>query len=192
MNTKIKLFFIFLCFSGEFFAQEKRELEKPVNHEKVPQAAKNYVCELLPDAKIRWIYEVSGEMETYEAKAKSNGERYSVEFELSGKLSDVEKLIRNEEIDEATLKRIDSLLSGDFEKFRLSRIQHHYSGNQQEVMKLLKNQKANAEAIIQLYEIEVKGLNREGLQHYQYTFSLQGKLIDKIKIAEPMQDNLFY
>lgn len=192
MKFKLISLFIFFTFSFCAWTQEKLEIEKPVHYKEVPDVAKKYVCELLPEAKIKWIYEISGESENYEAKAKSGGERYSIEFALNGEFSDVEQLIEKKDIESTVLEKIKAQFEREFDKARMSRIQHHFSGSGEEVMKLLKGQEAQLNKINQLYEIEVIGLKDKELQHFQYSFSLKGVFIERLKIVEIPNDNLFY
>ena len=183
---------LFINFQCLLVAQEKIEIEKPIDYKEVPETAKKYVCELFPEARIRWIYEISNSGNSVEAKVKNNKERYSIEFGTKGEFQDVEKRIEKEEINEAALEKISRQFATDFDRYKIKKIQHHYSGEGDEVMKLLKGEGTNSQFIQQLYEIVVYGEKDREQAPYEYTFQLNGDFVERIKNSEMNTDNLLF
>lgn len=85
------LTFLLLLATFYLFAQEKIEVERlfPVNQ--VPNVAKDYVCELFPNSKGKWMMERSNLGDKLEVKLKVNKRRISIEFNREGAFEDVEE-----------------------------------------------------------------------------------------------------
>ncbi len=107
-------------------SQVKVEREHRIKKNQFPDAAHDFIKEKLQDAKkIRFYKETDTTKISYEAKFKKDKLHYSVEFDESGKLEDIEILIKEVDVPEDSWSKITkflkkSLLSIKSEKFNNS------------------------------------------------------------------------
>lgn len=135
------LTFLLLLATFYLFAQEKVEIERPFPVNQVPNVAKDYVCELFPNAKGKWMMERSNLGDKLEVKLKVNKRRISIEFNRKGAFEDVEEQVLVSDLEKAVALKIKSKLSDDFDRYRIKKIQHHYSGDKEEIFFLLQNRR---------------------------------------------------
>lgn len=181
-----------LALSLNSFAQEKLEVEHHIAASKVPEKAKAFVCELFPSARMKWIKETSGNKESFEAKVKFNKKRISVEFSEDGTFEDVEEELDLDELDANLVNAMKKKFVQDFERCKIKKLQRHYSGNKEEIMKLYKNVKVDYSKISEMYELVVYGIKDKKIHSYEYTFSEDGAFVSRIKNAESNTDNLLF
>lgn len=174
------------------FAQIKLEIEKPVPVEYVPESAKAYVCNLFPEAKVKWILERSNSGDNVEAKVKKAGKKYSIEFSQEGVFEDVEVEVEEEELAKPSLNAITNQLKTDFDRYKIVKIQHHYSGDKKEIKHLLNGNEVNLKYVRQLYEIVIYGIKDKVINSFEYTFSINGEFVERLKNAESNSDNLLF
>lgn len=81
---------VLLAVSTTVFAQQKYENEIRISRDSVPTKALAFIDTAPFDKKIRWYKEYFIDGTSIEAKTRYQGKRYSIEFDPSGELEDVE------------------------------------------------------------------------------------------------------
>jgi len=190
MQKLICALLVVLC-SQISFAQKKFEKEERIERDDIPKLALKFVEELKLKSKIKWFKETGLSTTTFEAKTRSKGKKYSIEFNNSGNLEDVEISISKKEIKKDVLNKIESDLKKKLEKFKIQKIQLQYSGSKEAVQsKILKNEH-NKDLIIN-YEIIVSAKVNKKFQKFEYLFSDLGAYIQYKTIVLINTDNLEY
>ncbi|WP_420316367.1 hypothetical protein [Ekhidna sp.] len=176
---------------SESRAQEKKnEKETPIKLKNVPE----YILKCLEpytSNKTQYYRERDGEKKSYEIKFKYLNRKYSVEFDDSLKLEDVEIEISEEKIDENAMKRIKKHLS-TFEKFKFQKIQLQISSNDAPDQEVIKKAITNQIGDIINYEIEI-GIKEKGeWSFFEMTFSQSGEFLFQREIIERSSNNILY
>lgn len=184
------LFFIQLLISNVLLAQ-KYEREYRIKSGEVPSEARQFVEDLDFDRNIRWYMEEGLDQRSVEAKTKYQGYRYSIEFDTTGQLQDIEVEVEWKALPTETLQAICSQLSEDFDKFKIVKIQVQYSGNQ-EVLQQLTTDGFDTNSADVKYELIVKGAEPGEVNWYEYLFSDAGTLEHRTVIVFRNTDNLEY
>lgn len=156
-------------------AQVKYEKEERIPEEEVPSPALDFVDEIEPTRKVDWYREENLEGEAFEVKLKRKGDRFSIKFDLEGKLIDVEKQIQWREIPEDVREEIREELEEDFDRYRIEKIQAHYKSKAKYLITFIQTgQQRKVEKSLQ-YEIVLKG-KRKGKYHlYEAVFDREGE-----------------
>ena len=190
LASLILILFLLTLSPCSMSAQEeaKFELEERVSHLEVPEIAKDSLCLLIPSTtRIRWYKDISHIGQTYEAKFKHEGSRYSVEFDSLGHLADIEVELswKHMQASEKTaLNRSFSSIQG----FKLQRIQAQWTGR---VIDLTRRDGSNGlipKAMA--YEVEFKGEMNERFAYWEGLFTPEGELLDLKEVLLKDVENL--
>ncbi|MFZ5430026.1 MAG: hypothetical protein ACOZDD_07325, partial [Bacteroidota bacterium] len=119
------------------------------------------------------------------------GTRYSIEFDESGNLLDVEFEINEKMVPEEAMMKISGWLDNRFIRYRIMRIQQQWKGPDTEIQALLTG-KGNPEDYPAKYEIKVRGREGKKTNWYEYLFSDNGEMISEIPVVFRNSDNLDY
>lgn len=181
--------FLFLGLSVNLSGQEKVEREYRVKEEKVPSAAISWANDSFDGKKkLKWYYEQSSGKNSYEAKFKWNGHLYSVEFDTSGIIEDIEQMIKTIEIPGRTLDAILDHFDTGYDSYRIYKIQQQFSGPEENLKRYA--QGGGPDALIIRYEIEFKGKTPEGIYLWEGLFDSEGKMLRTRKIIPPPTSNI--
>lgn len=172
-------------------AQQKFERESRIRAEDVPPEALRFIETVDMKTRWKWYFEENLEGNSVEAKAKHKGKRYSVEFDVSGKIQDVEIEIDWQELDELVRKNISDELDSLFTRHKINKIQIQYYAESSILIAILNSETPASRARIQ-YEIVVKGRTTGRPKLYELTFSDKGKLLESAEIIFRNTDNLEY
>jgi len=187
----ILFFFVFaVTFSG--ISQVKFEKELRVKVADVPSEALNFIQEFLPERKVKWFYEEGNFGNSFESKFKHDGLKYSVEFDTTGKIQDIEILIQFDEIEAYISNKIRSTLNQLFENHKIQKIQVQYTGNVYDLLSLNQLSKANTQQLGIAYELVVKGKMDGEVKLLEFNFSQSGDLVQKSELHLQNFDNLEY
>jgi hypothetical protein len=190
MKIYLILLFIWLV-TPALIGQDKYEKEYRIPSEIVPASALEFVSHFTFTKKIKWYQEESLSGQSIEAKSKVGKQKYSIEFDTTGQLQDVELGITFKQIKLLVQDEICSSLSQEFDRFKVIKIQEQFSGNPTAILTHLTKKSDVSDFTVQ-YEIVLEG-KKEGTVHlYEYTFSDQGKMVSKAKIILRNTDNLEY
>lgn len=189
----MRAIFILLLLSATvpLSAQLKYEREYRLALAEVPKKAINFLEALSFQSKIRWYKEESLTATSYEAKFRHDRQKYSIEFDSTGVLEDVEIKIKWLSIREATRQAISKVLDSQFSRHRLVKIQRQWSGDTKTVLQATKSG-VIGEGIVERYETVIKGKSATGLHWYEITFSASGILLTQKRIILRNTDNLEY
>jgi len=118
---------ILLWFTISISAQTKNEKESRIKLDDFPSQAQTVIKSVIDDVKrIRHYKEIDGKHESYESKFKYKKFWFSVEFDNSGNLEDIEVTIREKFIEQTARIEINSYLKNEFIKYDLIKIQEQY------------------------------------------------------------------
>lgn len=191
---KDRIFFLFLpillVISVQANAQTKYEKESRIKPTNVPETALAFVASLNTESKVKWYLDIGFSESTVEAKFKINSQRYSVEFDTSGQLIDVEIEIPLHEIPLDVRNAIASRLNTDCKKYSIKKTQVQYSGDEASVRKTLQ-ESATSESSVR-YELVVKCKKEEGTDLYEYLFDSNGRFLSVAKIVFSNASNIEY
>ena len=188
---KILLPFLFLTLSCCAHAQQKFEKEYRLESEEVPLLARQFVDSLDFDRRVKWYMEISQNGKSVEAKSKRDGKRYSIEFDTTGTLQDVEIEIRFGTIPEKVQETITQNLDAELDRFRITKVQEQLTGTRKNLMTYLK-EGLDKTGLTTRYEAIVRGTKDGERNEFEYTFSLSGKIEKRAKVVFRNTDNLVY
>lgn len=191
MNKICFLILLVFTFSSTSFCQEKMESESRISCNEVPSNAIAFVDSLEQKNKVRWYLEEGIDNTTIEAKFKKNKEKYSVEFDTTGTLQDVEVEINWASLPKLVKDSIQLKLTKVYKKHKINKVQVQYSGNNTSLIKKL-NSSIEHKDIVVKYEIIVRGRTEEGLALYEYLFNDKGEFVSFSKIIFKNSSNLEY
>ncbi|NHE58257.1 hypothetical protein [Cyclobacterium plantarum] len=190
MLLRIACFFSFLI-PLQSLAQEKVEREYRVKAPEVPAEARDWLDDSFEGRKkVKWFMEETSGKRSYEAKFSWKKEAYSVEFDLSGKIEDIEIQKDWEDLEEEVRINLGSYFDGKYNKWRIEKIQLQYTGDPDDLEDLMDEEEQ--EDIQLRYEIEYYAEGEEGKNLWEGLFDDKGKLIGRREIIIPPADNLFF
>ncbi|PQB05812.1 hypothetical protein [Aureitalea marina] len=173
------LILLFLLTSLSSQAQAKMEFEKRIDRSQFPATALQWL-DTHPEIpeQVRYYIEQDGQQTSYEVKFKAENKVFSIEFDTTGKLLDVEVLIRYKTISPEIRSKIAAYLDSGYKRWRTDRVQKQYTlaenGND-----VLERIFLSDPGLIKNLELEVS-VREEGLtKHYELTFGPTGELIGK-------------
>ena len=196
MKTRIlqALFLIlfFCCFST--IAQNKYEREYRIKKSQFPEEAIILISEKLEGAKrLKFYKETDSAKTSFEAKFKKDRLWYSVEFDESGKLEDIEILVKEVDLPSDTYSAILKYLDKSFLKYRIKKIQQQYPTNEgEELNKTIKNAFQNLILPSINYELIIGGKKNQEYFDYEILFDSQGNFIQTRKSLPPNYDHVLY
>jgi len=169
-------------------SQIKVEREHRIKKNQFPDAAHDFIKEKLQDAKrLRFYKETDTTKNRYEAKFKKDKLHYSVEFDESGKLKDIEILIKEVDVPEDSWSKITTFLNQKFTKYKIRKIQQQYPVTSDEPTETtLNNAFQNLLIPSLIYELLVRGKIHEDRADYEILFGAEG---DFIKMRESLPAN---
>lgn len=193
MRKAIKslLIFTLVFFAHSAFAQQKFEKEYRLKTDEVPLRARQFVDSLDFDRRVKWYMEISQLGKTVEAKSKYNHQRYSVEFDTTGRLLDVEIEINFTSLPEEVQETIVQNLDAEFDRFRLRKIQEQLTGTRRNLLTYLK-ERQDKMGLTTRYEMILKGSKNGERNEFEYTFSEQGVIENRATLVFRNTDNLEY
>lgn len=177
-----------LMLTNNLQAQVKYEREYRIKEYNAPPLAQSFIDSVFSESRVRWYAEISNEGKTIEAKLKSNGIRYSIEFDLQGNILDIEFEINAKEIPETVLENIDRNLKEIFDRYRITRIQEQVLASRTGYYLFLKN--GNTDGITINYEITIRGRENRKTRWYEFLFDQKGQFKSKIPVVFRNTDNL--
>ncbi len=180
-----------ICLELHVTAQTKFEQESRVKISEVPKQALNFLKPLPNTANIKWYYEEGLKQNSFEAKFKLSGHKFSVEFGTNGKIQDIEVLIKEENIPLDVLHQIHTAFDEAFERVRIRKIQRQYTGENTALQSLLNGLNNNRQCTIK-YEIVVKAKKDNKVNLFEILFDDQGNVLTIAEILIENANNLEY
>ena len=168
-------------------AQTKNEQEIRIEKEDFPKKALN-LLEHLPEniKRIKYYKETDQDKTSFEAKLKLKRKKYSIEFDETGNLEDIEITVKSKNIDRVVLKTIETFFKSEYKKYGLLKIQNQYK-KQASIDAISTLQKAienSQEFEINLEIIAQVQTKNSKKQVMEFTFNHLGSLLES-RIVEP-------
>lgn len=191
MKYIIILLLLFLSFATTLSAQIKSEREYRIKRSEVPEEAREWLNDTFEAFKwIKWYHQIDNDIESYEAKFRYKGSKFSVNFDTSGKVADVEFIIETNDIPEETRNTISAYLVSNFKKHRILKIQEQLLGLPDDLEDYFDEDER--EGITRNYEIEFHGVTETQNELWEGLFDEDGNLILLRQIEQEPTFNLDY
>ncbi|HEA28803.1 MAG TPA: hypothetical protein ENH91_02205 [Leeuwenhoekiella sp.] len=188
MIRKVFLSVLVLFMPISVFSQSvKNEVEKRITKEEMPAEALRRLEQMpIKLEKARLYLEQDNEHRSVEAKVAHKGKKYSIEFEKTGNLHDIEVVITLDEIPKYIAKTIKNYLKNTYERYKIEKIQQQFSpSNTQDAFGERKNPDK--------YELIVATKNKENkLEKKEIRFDPNGNLLETRKIIRRSYDFLLF
>lgn len=172
-------------------SQVKYEREIRLRPADIPAKARAFADAALGAQKMKWYKEINVDFFSYEAKAKKEGRRYSIEFDTAGRVQDVETEIDFSGLDAVLRQKIDSVLSRLFTRHKVAKTQLQWTGPEPVLQELVRSG-ATEKTYTQRVEIVFKCRENSQPKLYEALFDTSGALLSKIEIVPRNTDNLDY
>ena len=193
MRKTVTLLLIFICLSCAAFAQAKKmEREKRVKKEDIPVAVLNTLEKFMEDArKVRYYLETDVDHRSFEIKFLLHKRLYSVEFNDSGQLEDVEMIIGFKELQKELQKNITSHL-GQYDSFKIKKTQKQFSSGSQSDEEVIEMALQNLATETVRYEIIVETKADGYWNTFEMLFDDQGNFISQKEVVGRLADHILY
>ncbi|GGB83988.1 hypothetical protein [Dyadobacter sediminis] len=172
-------------------AQKKYEREYAIRQSAVPGKAVEFVKSMFKKDKIHWYGEESLKETTIEAKLKSGGKHYSIEFDKSGEIQDIEILSRFSRIDAETSEAIRKRLDKEFTKYKVVKTQIQYKGSKSDLKRAILSDKVPA-AIDMHYELILNAVWDKKINYFEVLCDHEGSVVSIHEVVQRNSDNLIY
>jgi len=184
MNTK-GLLAVALCILTNcgWAVAQKYEQESRIKTRQLPLAISSYLDRHYPErSKVRHYEEYSRDDENgvlilfYESKFDLGSHRYSVKFDSSGSLYDIERLVPARRLPNLVRQQIEEDLSVYFQKYRISKIQEILEPN----------------GSVLGYELVVKGKRNQDIGYFELKYNAEARRRSVISIQERLNPFFFF
>ncbi|WP_042244306.1 hypothetical protein [Jejuia pallidilutea] len=191
MKYSILLFLMCVSFS---FSQSKNEKEERIPISQFPEVARNYFNNFSYKVKyLKFYRETDGDKVSFEAKFKIKKLYYSIEFDINGKLEDIEIVIKEKHIPKHTHANINAYFNAHYKKTRFIKIQKQYVNytNQsdksfiQHIVEHPNDKHTHFEIIAEIKTDETRELR-------EFTFNKDGKFESFRKVTSSSYDHALY
>lgn len=192
MKKELLLWVILVFQMPVLHAQLKYEREYRLDESQVPKQALDFIDSLKFFSKVKWYKEENLNKNSVEAKFKYESQKYSVEFDTSGVIEDIELQIQWDEIPSNTQNTISAYFKSNYDKHKVWKIQRQYVGSADSLLQIRSKKTRNLENIVIRYEIVAKVKKEKKHQKLELLFDKDGGLIQKSVIIFKNTDNLEY
>lgn len=173
--------------------QLKYEREYRLDKSQVPEQALQFVEALKLNSKVKWYKEENLKTNSIEAKTKYQSQKYSIEFDTSGIIEDIEIEIPWPAILPDPRTAILQYFEANFDKHKIYKVQQQFSGNAASLLQIPSSQPIQStDDILLRYEIVAKVKRQKNYQKLELLFSDKGELIQQSIILLKNTDNLEY
>lgn len=189
---------IILAYTTPLSAQDQKyEKESRLAASAVPEPALDFIKKLPISKKIKWYKEEQIGSYSVEAKFKWKKRKYSVEFDSTGQLEDIEVQINSQKIPTAIKSNISTALGDTFTCFCVQKVQVQYMGDTRLLPSFAFSEKEIATAttirtVFIAYELIVKGKKGGYPALYEVIFNQKGDLLKVTEIISKNANNLEY
>jgi hypothetical protein len=185
------LLLIAFTFSGNVFAQGKFEKESRLKPKYVPVKALAFIDSLNFGEKVKWHKEEGLTGISVEAKFKHDKVIYSVEFDTSGNVEDIEIEANWKDLESDLRDAIFSQINTDCVKHKIVKVQKQYTGSESQLLSVLKAELKSQNLTIK-YELIVRCSHQKKVDLFEYLFNEKGKLISTSQIVFKNSSHLEY
>ncbi len=168
------------------------EREFRIEQSEFPINAQHLISPHIQDSKrIRYYQEIDGNKKSFEVKFKKRRLHYSIEFDESGALEDVEFKISPVDIPDESWKKITDYLKRNFGKFSIKKIQQQHPLTSNDAKKTLVDAFQNLLLPHINYEI-VFSAKKEKFERYEALFNADGEFVRLRKSVSTKYDHVLY
>ena len=187
------LSFIFILFAQDKTAQDKKtEKETKLKPSEAPIELKQILAQFLDEArKVTYYEESDGSLKSYEVKFRFNDSYYSIEFDDSLRLEDIEVIVNESQLSGEVLSRVKKHLSNQG-KFKIDKIQKQFSSDKWADDEVVNQALNNATGDIVRYELEVSLKTESEWKAFEMLFSSDGRFISQREIIKRSSDFVLY
>jgi hypothetical protein len=190
----LTLLIIGLC--GQAQEGVKREFEQRVRPDQFPSSIYADLQPVTENARrVRYFREFDGENYSWEVKMVYGGRHFSLEYNDSHQLNDIEELVRWRRLDPATRAALSRYFESNYDRFRVKRFQKQFfprpeTDPMQTIEAILSGSRTNPDG----YELEADIRRAEDrlIGTYEFQFDKDFNLVSKRKIVPLSHDNLVF
>lgn len=180
--------FVYVC----VFAQ-KFEYEERVESNEVPIKALEWMEKVeIHQKHPKWYAEITSGKKSFEIKFVHDHELYSIEFDSTGNIEDVEILKKKKDLVKSVLEEIQKELNAKYDKTKIVKIQFQFSNASDKNVLMDVVNDGTVEFVTLNYEIEFEGKIDGVWKMYEGTFNRQGTLLSTREIIIRSTENLNY
>lgn len=191
-TSTIAMFFgLMLAITSNAQNQVKMEKEERIKENNVPEIAISFLKEAGIVNRIKWYKDTDIQEVVIEAKTKHRGTLYSIEFDTSGNIINIEYIIKYKNLCPNIRNAIDDQLAAKFNKYSIIKTQKQYTGDKQALKELIRNDDSE-KSFTTRYEIVLEGSVENYKRKYELTTDHTGEFIEIEEIVEPDMDILIY
>lgn len=172
-------------------AQKKYEREYDIKPEAVPERAMKFISSVFKNSRVRWYGEESLTDRSIEAKLKDSGKQYSIEFDVSGQIQDIEIRIKMNQIHEKARTLLKDNLSRVFTRYKVTKTQLQWKGNENALKQALLSDKL-PEGVETRYELVLRATKDKKAGYYEVLCESNGAIVRISEIVQRNADNLIY
>lgn len=174
------------------FSQTKNEVEKRIKMNEVPPHTLEILLKRIKNFnQVKWYYQTDAEKKVYEAKFKQFSQNFSVEFDTSGKIINVELIVKKRHISSEILNNILQNLNQEFDEFKIQKIQREYLGQAKDLLNLISENDIAPNLKIR-YEILINAKEEKTRRLYEFLYDSNGKALLKREVILQSTDILDY
>ena len=172
-------------------AQKKYEREYSIKPNAVPERALGFVSSVFKNAKVHWYREESLTGKSIEAKLKDSGKRYSIEFDETGRIQDVELLSKASQISPKGRVTLWENLKKEFSKYKIVKTQLHWNGSESDLKQALLTSTVSP-GIVNRYELVLRATRGTKTGYFEILCETNGAIVNISEIVQRNADNLIY
>ncbi|WP_299524839.1 hypothetical protein [Winogradskyella sp.] len=169
---RLNVLLILLCFGQFALGQTKNEKEERIKLSEFPLAAQKIVETLPKNCKrVNFYKETDGQKQSFEAKFKHKGKRYSLEFSKEGIVEDLEVLTKFKAVKTNVKTEITDYFKSTYSKHKVIKVQKQYVYNSNiEASQFIANVLSQNSGIAPNFEIiaEVKVEKQRVLREFEF------------------------
>ncbi|GAB3883008.1 hypothetical protein [Spirosoma agri] len=171
--------------------QQKYEREYRIKSSAVPPKAARFIDDVFAKTTVHWYGEESLTGRSIEAKLKFRGNQYSVEFDTSGTIQDVEMLIRYNQIPAKTRTKLTDQLNQKFDRFSVVRTQQQWTASLADLKTAI--QTDAVPALVQVrYELTLNARKNRSANYYEVLCERTGAVVQVRQLVQRNTNNLMY
>jgi len=192
LRCKVIFLLLMVCYTT-CHSQEKKEREQRIEKQDFPTKALDLMAPYLKDAKrIRYYRESDREKTSFECKFKRNRLLFSIEFDASGILEDVEFIIKKVDISNDSWNRINNHVEATYTNPRIKKIQQQYPSKKDSQEQILRDAFQNLLVPNINYELIVTSKGKNGFEEYELLFDSRGYFLKARKSLPQKYDHVLY
>ena len=184
------LLLLWLCTSMHVWAQFKYEHEERMPREEVPDTARAFVEALALKGRVRWYREQGYDRSSIEAKVRHRGQRYSIEFDATGRFEDVEVEVKAGDVPAEAWARITAGLADSLGRHRVQKVQVRHTGHPEAVLRKLRGPDPPGPGTG--YELMVSARVQGTYVLFEYEFAADGAFVRRDRVVLRHADHILY